>query len=63
MDVARRAWRLNTDDLIRGIRDISHQINLGSNTPLITNLRTDWTFKDEAKEEEASIIDLILLAL
>ena len=33
------AQRLEVKNLIRGIRDISHQINLGSSTPLITDLR------------------------
>ena len=46
-----------------GIKDISHQINLRSSTPLITDLRIDWIFKDETEEEGVSIIDLMLLAL
>ena len=50
-------------DLIRGIRNIGHQNNLKSSTPLITKLRVDWTFKDKAKEEGVSITNLILLAL
>ena len=54
---------LNAKDLIKSIRDIDYQINLKSSTPLITNLRINQTFKDEAKEEGASIIDLVLLAL
>ena len=45
-----------------GIRDIGHQIDLESSIPLIADLRTDQTFKDEAKEEKANVIDLILLA-
>ena len=63
MDIARRAQYLNTEDLTKGIKDISHQINLKSSTPLIINLRINQTFKDEAKEEGASVIDLVLLAL
>ena len=34
-----------------------------SSTPLIAELKVDWTFKDKAKEEEVSITDLVLLAL
>ena len=34
-----------------------------NSTPLITDLRVDWTFKDEAEEEGVSITDLVLLAL
>ena len=41
MDIARRARRSDIDNLIGGIRDIGHQINLGNNIPLIANLRTD----------------------
>ena len=63
MDTAKRAQHLNIDNLIRGIRDINHQINSESSTPLITDLRTDWTFKDKAEEEEAGITDLVLLVL
>ena len=33
------ARRLKAKDLIGGIRDIGHQINLGSSTPLIIDLR------------------------
>ena len=44
-----------------GIRDISHQNNLENGTPLIADLRMDWTFEDEAKEEGASITNLVLL--
>ena len=36
---------------------------MGSSTPLIVNLRIDWIFKNEAKEEGASVTDLVLLAL
>ena len=57
------ARRLEAEDLIKGIRDIVYQINLGSSTPLITDLRINWTFKDEAKEEGTNITDLVLLAL
>ena len=46
-----------------GIRDIGYQINLENSIPLIADLRTDWTFKDEVKEEGASVTDLVLLAL
>ena len=46
-----------------GIRNIGYQINLGSSIPLIADLRIDWTFEDEAKEEEAGVIDLVLLVL
>ena len=63
MDIAKRVQYLDVDNLIRGIRDIGHQINLGSSIPLITNLRINWTFKDKAEEEGISIINLILLAL
>ena len=63
MDIVKRIQRLNTDNLIGGIRNIGHQINLKSSIPLIADLRTDWTFKDEAKEKGASVINLILLAL
>ena len=34
-----RAQRLDTKDLIKGIRDIGYQINLGNSTPLIADLR------------------------
>ena len=34
-----------------------------SSTPLIAELRVDWTFEDEAEEEGASVTDLILLVL
>ena len=39
MDVVNRARRLNAEDLIGGIRDIGHQINLESSIPLILNLK------------------------
>ena len=57
------ARHLEAKDLIKGIRDISYQINLKSSTPLILNLRINQTFKDKAKEEGVGITDLILLAL
>ena len=63
MDIARRAQRLDAVDLIRGIRDISHQINTGSSTPLIKDLRMEYIFKDEAEKEGVSITDLVLLVL
>ena len=63
MDTARRVRRLDIDNLIRGIRDISYQNNLGSSTPLITDLRINQTFKDKAEKKEISITDLVLLAL
>ena len=55
--------RTNAKDLTGGIRNISHQNNLKSSTPLIIDLRVDWTFKDKAKEEGASVTDLVLLVL
>ena len=55
--------RLDAEDLIEGIRDIGCQIDLGSGIPLIKDLRIEYIFKDEAKEEEASITDLVLLVL
>ena len=58
-----RAQRSDTKDLTRGIRNIGHQNNLKSSTPLIAELRVDWTFKDKAKKEGVSVTDLILLAL
>ena len=39
MDAVRKIQCLDIEDLIRGIRDISHQINLESSTPLIKDLR------------------------
>ena len=63
MDVAKRVRRLDTDDLIGGIRDIGHQNNLENSTPLIADLRINQTFKDEAKEKGASVTDLMLSAL
>ena len=41
MDVVKRAQCLNVDNLIEGIRDIGYQINLGSSTPLIKDLRME----------------------
>ena len=58
-----RARRLDAKDLIKGIGDIGHQNNLKNSTPLITDLKIDWTFKNKAKEEGVSITDLVLLAL
>jgi hypothetical protein len=46
-----------------GIRDTGHQIDSGSSTPLIEDLRMSWTFEDEAEEEEASVTDLVLSVL
>ena len=63
MDIASKAQRLEVEDLIEGIRDISYQINSESNTPLIKDLRMKWIFKNEAKEEGASVTDLVLLVL
>ena len=63
MDVVSRARRLETEDLMGGIRDTSHQINLESSTPLIKDLRMEQIFEDETKEEGASVIDLVLSAL
>ena len=63
MDIARRVRCLDIDNLIKGIRNIGHRINLKSSTPLITDLRMNWTFKDKAKEEGASVTDLVLLAI
>ena len=54
---------LNAENLIRGIRNISYQNNSKSSTPLITDLRVNWTFKDKAEEEGVSITDLMLLVL
>ena len=63
MDIVSRAQRLKAEDLIKGIRDISYQINLESNTPLIIDLRINLTFKNKAKKEGTSVINLILSAL
>ena len=41
MDIARRVQHLDIDNLIRGIRDIGHQINLRSSIPLIADLKID----------------------
>ena len=57
------ARRLEVKDLIKGIRETGHQIDSGSSTPLITDLRMNWTFEDEAEEEGASVTDLVLSAL
>ena len=39
MDIVSRVQRLNTKDLIKGIRDTGYKINLENNTPLIADLR------------------------
>ena len=57
------AQYLKAKDLIKGIRNIGYQNNLKNSIPLIAELIIDQTFKDEAKEEGASIINLILLVL
>ena len=57
------AQRLEAENLIKGIKDIGHQINLKSSTPLIADLRINWTFKDKAKEKGTSVTDLVLLVL
>ena len=41
MDIISRVQRSDVKDLIKGIRDIGHQINLKRSTPLITDLRTN----------------------
>ena len=41
MDVVSRIQRLEVEDLMEGIRNISYQINLGSSTPLIIDLKMD----------------------
>ena len=41
MDAVNRAQRLDVKDLMGGIRDISHQINSESSTPLIKDLRIE----------------------
>ena len=51
------------ENLIENIRDIGHQINSGSSIALIADLKMNWTFKDKAKKEEASVTDLVLLVL
>ena len=58
-----RIRRLDTKDLIGGIRDIGHQIKLGNAIPLIKDLEIGSIFKDEDKEEGDSITDLVLLVL
>ena len=63
MEAANRARRLDIEDLIKGIKDIGYQNNLKSSTPLIIDLRINWTFKNEAKKEEVSVTDLVLLVL
>ena len=37
----RRARRLDAKDLTEGIKDIGHQINLKSSTPLIKDLKIE----------------------
>jgi hypothetical protein len=51
------------EDLTGGIRNTGHQNDSESSTPLIAELRVDWTFEDEAEEEGASVTDLVLSAL
>ena len=63
IEVVSKVWRLEAKDLIKGIRDIGYLINLKSSTPLIKDLRINQTFKDEAKKEEVSVTDLVLLVL
>jgi hypothetical protein len=58
-----RARRSDAEDLTGGIRNTGHQNDSESSTPLITELRVDWTFEDEAEEEGASVTDLVLSAL
>ena len=41
MDIAKRVRRLDAENLIGGIRDIGHQINLKSSIPLIKNLKME----------------------
>ena len=57
------AQRLKAKNLIEGIRDIGHQTNLGSSTPLIKDLRMEYIFKNKVKEKRASITDLVLSVL
>ena len=61
IEVVSRVRHSETEDLMGGIRDIGHQINSGSSTPLIKDL--EWNFEDEAENEGASITDLVLLVL
>ena len=63
MDAVKRVQRLDIDNLIGGIRDISYQINSGNSTPLIKDLKIKWIFKNKAEEEKANVTDLILLVL
>jgi hypothetical protein len=58
-----RARRSDAEDLTGGIRNTGHQNDSESSTPLIAELRVDWTFEDEAEEEGASVTDLVLSAL
>ena len=52
--------RLNTKDLIKGIRNKkSYQIKIGYSTPLINNLEIKELFKNKNKEKGAGITDLI----
>ena len=56
-----RALRSDAEDLVGGgIRDTGHQIDSGSSTPLIEDLEKGQIFKDKAKEEGASVTDLVL---
>ena len=53
------AQRLDTKDLIRGIRNKEgYQINTEYSTPLINNLKTKF-FKNKNKEEGVGITNLI----
>ena len=63
IEAVNKTRHLDAEDLIKGIKNIGHQINLGSSTPLITDLRINQTFKDKAKKEETNITDLVLSAL
>ena len=54
---------LDTKDLTGGIKNIGHQVNLESSTPLVKSLEMGEIFKDKAKEEGVSVIDLILAVL
>ena len=63
MDNISRAQRSDAVDLMGGIRNKSQQIKLGHSIPLIKDLEIDSIFKDEAKEEGASVIDLEILVV
>ena len=54
------AEHLNTEDLIKGIRNKKgHQIKIEYSTPLINNLKIKELFKDKNKEKGAGVIDFI----